>query len=56
MKANIGGDARYTGRRQRFARDVAHLLHCSIPGPQRAPCHRCSPHRAGQLADPSASR
>jgi len=56
MKATIDVDARYIGPRRRFSCDAAHLLHCSIQYPQDASFGRCSPHRAGQLADPSASR
>jgi len=56
MKATVNVDARYIKPRQRFACDAAHLLRCSIKHPQDASCGRCSPHRDGQLADPSASR
>jgi hypothetical protein len=56
MEASIGVNARYIGSGQRFACDVAQLLHCSIQWPQDAPSCPCSPHRTGQLADPSASR
>ncbi|MDR6096199.1 hypothetical protein QE373_003496 [Stenotrophomonas sp. SORGH_AS321] len=56
MEATIDVDARYIGPRQRFACDAVRLLHCSIQHPPDASRGRCSPHRAGQLADPSASR